>query len=159
MLSKRKKIVILCSMVALLVITGILNVTLNNNATVDTSSSSLTSANFFTTYRTDRTETTNESIMYYEAIIEDSTSSAQAKADAETQRAAIIANLTLQTTIEGLVKAKGFSDCVASCTDTYINVMVQTSADLTDAEVAQIVDIVQGQTQKDIDWIKIIPVE
>jgi len=154
-------------MVALLVITGVLNVTLNNSSTdaTTTNTNTLTSANFFTTYRSDRTETTNEAIMYYEAIIDSTGSSDAAKADAETQRAAILANITLQNTIEGLIKSKGFTDVVVSCTDSYINVMVQddgyiSSADSAQgaAEAAQIVDIVQSQTNKDIDWIKIIPV-
>ena len=41
----------------------------------------------------------------------------------------------------------------------YINVIIQ-SAELTDMEVAQIVDIIQsGTDNRDIDYIKIIPIE
>lgn len=158
MLSKKKKIIILASMLVLLVITGYLNIRLNNSVADTTTNAGYTSANFFTTYRTDRTNTRNETMTYYDAIIESSSSSQEAKQLAEQKKAEILETITLENSMEGLIKAKGFSDAIVSCSDSYINVIVK-SASLNENEVSNIVDVIQSQTQKDIDYIKIIPVE
>lgn len=60
--------------------------------------------------------------------------------------------------LEGLIKAKGFEDVVISTSATNINVIVK-SAELQEAEVAQICDIIEGQTDYTLDNIKIFPVE
>lgn len=158
MLSKKKKIIILASMLVLLVITGYLNIRLNNSVADTTTNAGYTSANFFTTYRTDRTNTRNETMTYYDAIIESSSSSQEAKQLAEQKKAEILETITLENSMEGLIKAKGFSDAIVSYSDSYINVIVK-SASLNENEVSNIVDVIQSQTQKDIDYIKIIPVE
>ncbi|MDR0850293.1 MAG: SpoIIIAH-like family protein [Christensenellaceae bacterium] len=160
MLSKKKKIIILCTMVALLVVTGYLNIMFNNQA-INTSTGGgdeTQAAGFFITYRADRTQARTEAIAYYDAIISSASSSSEAKTLAETKKAEIVATMTLELNMEGLIKAKGFEDVIASCSDSYINILVK-SAELTEVEVAQIVEVVQSQTQKDIDYIKIIPVE
>ena len=59
--------------------------------------------------------------------------------------------------LEGYIKSKGFNDAVVSFTENFVNVMVSAQS-LTEAEVAQIVQVVQEQTSKSIDNIKIIPV-
>jgi len=65
---------------------------------------------------------------------------------------------TTENVLERLILAKGFADAVISSSNGNISVIVK-SAELTKAEVAQIVEIVQTQTGLDIDNIKIIPVE
>ena len=148
-------------MLVLLVITGVLNVLLNNSVATTTTTASLTeysSASFFATCRTDRTNTRNESIEYYNQIVASSSSSAEAKSNAESQINEIISAMSMETTMEGLIKAKGFSEALVNYSSTYINVIVQ-SAELTETEVAKIVEIIQSQVDRDIDYIKIIPVE
>ena len=95
---------------------------------------------------------------YYDAIINATTSSKEAIELATQKKNEIIQIMNLETAMEGLIKAKGFSDAIVSCSDTYINVIVK-AASLEENEVSGIVDVVQSQTQKDIDYIKIIPVE
>ena len=90
--------------------------------------------------------------------IASTTSSSDAIKSAEEKRELLIDTMKLELTMEGLIKAKGFADAIVSCSDSYINVIVKSEA-LDDSEISQIVDVVQGQTQKDIDYIKIIPVE
>ena len=163
MLTKKKKIIVLASMLVLLVITGVLNVVLNTSSsyattTASSSNSTYSSASFFTTCRADRTATRNESIDYYNQIISSSASSTEAKSNAESQLESIISGMSMETTMEGLITAKGFSEALVNYSSTYINVIVQ-SAELTETEVAQIVEIIQSQVDRDIDYIKIIPVE
>lgn len=157
MFTKKKKIIVLASMIMLLVITGFLNIKLNSTQN-ESQSVSYSSASFFDTYREDRTTNRNESIAYYNSIISSTYSSSEAIEAAEEKKKVLIENMTKELTMEGLIKAKGFSDAIVCCSDNYVNVIVKAESLLED-EVAQIVDVVQIQTQKDIDYIKIIPVE
>ena len=83
-LSKKKKIIILSVMVALLLITGYVNVALNSSlsGTVTQTSASST-ANFYTTYRNEREATRTQEIQFYDSIIASATSSESAKQEAE----------------------------------------------------------------------------
>lgn len=158
MLSKRKKIIILVSMFVLLLVTGYLNIMLNNKTVETTNSDTYTTATFFSSYRTDRTSTRNEAIEYYQDIIKNESASQEAKESAEIGINKIVEAMSLELSMEGLIKAKGFNEALVSYSDTYIDVIVQ-SAELNENEVAQIVECIQGKVDRDIDYIKIIPVE
>ena len=157
-MSKKKKIIILASMFVLLIVTGYLNIVFNDNQSVATGSDNVVTGNFFTTYRSDRQSTRDEEIAYYDAIIASATSSAEAKASAETKKEALVNNMELELVTEGLIKARGFEDVIVTSSTSCINVVVK-SSELTSAEVAQIVAIVQEQSGVGLDNIKIIPVE
>ncbi len=157
-MSKKKKIVILATMFVLLVVTGYLNIVLNNNATTVTNSENVVTGNFFTTYRTDRQSTRDEEMAYYDAIIASATSSAEAKANAEAKKQNLVASMEMELVTEGLIKAKGFEDVIVTSSNNVINVIVKSGA-LKSSEVAQIVSIVKEQANVSIDNIKIIPVE
>lgn len=59
----------------------------------------------------------------------------------------IIQDMTTETDIENMVKAKGFSDCVASIAQDKISIAVQTTGgELAKADVAKIRDIVLSKT-------------
>ncbi len=159
MLSKKKKIIIVSCFTVLLVGAGILNLILNNTLLSDTdNTTTVTNANFFSTYRLDRTDTRNQEMLYLDAIIASDSASSEAKATAEQKKQELIATMETELALEGLIKAKGFNDAVVSTSSSAINVIVK-SAELTTDEVAQIVDIIQTQTEYNIDNIKIIPVE
>lgn len=157
---KRKKIILLAGFCLLLVATGVLNIVLNKNITTEepVNSDSVAVGNFFTNYRTDRTNTRNEEIMYLDAIIASTTTSAEGKANAEQQRAELLDAMNKEVVIEGLIKSKGFEDVVISTLNNNISVIVK-SAELTSSEVSQIVEVIQSQTNYSLDNIKIIPVE
>ena len=157
-MSKRKKIVILSVMFVLLVVTGYLNIALNKNGTIQTASENVVTGNFFVTYRTDRQSTRDQEIAYYDAIIASSSSSAEAKANAEAKKQDLINNMEMELVTEGLIKARGFDDVIVTSASGCVNVIVK-SASLTSNEVAQIVSIVQEQSSIGLDNIKIIPVE
>ena len=159
--SKKKKIIVLTSMLVLLVLTGFLNITLNNNtqAVVNTSNTeTISSESFFNSYRTERDTARNQEYMYYQVILDSANASESAKATAETSLAKLAATKEKELLLEGYIKSKGFEDAVVSFTENFVNVMVSADA-LSEAEVAQIVQVVQEQTSKSIDNIKIIPVE
>ena len=159
MLKKRTKIFIVVGMVLLLGVTGYLNIALNNNVT-NTSTNAVTSANYFSTYRDDRQTSRDQALLYYDAIITSESSSAEAIASAEAKKLELISQMESELVMEGLIKAKGFDDCIVTSLDPNVKIVVRCAdATLTSSEVAQIVSIVKEQTNKEIDNIQITPVE
>mgnify|MGYP003304189788 CR=1 FL=1 len=158
MLKKRTKIFILAAMVLLLGVTGYLNIALNNNITTQTNANVVTQANYFDTYRDDRQSTRDQELLYYDAIINSESSTADAIANAEAKKMEIVNTMESELVMEGLIKAKGFEDVIVTNSANNINVIVK-AANLESSQVAQIVEIVKQQTSKSIDNIKIIPVE
>lgn len=159
MLSKKKKIFILVGMVALLVVTGCLNIFLNNKSTKASASDDVTSyGNFFMTYRTDRQATRDQTIMYLDAIIQNEASTEDAVKNAEAQKLALTKNMDLELVLEGLIKALGFEDAIVTASTENINVIIK-SDEMTEAEVAQVLDIIVSETDKTALDVRIIPVE
>ena len=148
MLSKKSKIFVLVGMLALLVVTGYLNIYLNNRA--DTKQPvSAESSDFFTTYRNDRTATRNQTILYLDSIIESDLSSEDAVAEAEKNKLALTAAMETELSLEGIIK---------SASSDYYNIMVK-AKELTTEEVAKILDAVTTQTGTTANYVRIIPVE
>ena len=157
-MKKRTKIIIITVMVLLLGITGFLNVMLNNSVSNSDNDNTQTTASYFQTYRSDRESTRDQEMLYYDAIIASETSTEDAIKSAEESKLALIEQMEQELVVEGLIKAKGFEDCVVTISGENINAVVKAS-ELSSAQVAQIVSILQAQFNVDIDYIKIIPVE
>ena len=155
--NRAKKVVVLSCFCALLLVTGGVNIYLNNIATSEPTATVQSSSNFFNNYRTDRVDTRNQEILYLDAIIASDATSADAKASAEAERLNLITSMEMIMTIENLIKSKGYDDVVVSTSSNNISVIVE-SAGLTDSEVAQIVDVVVNNSNYSIDNIKIIEV-
>ena len=143
MLKKKTKIIILTAMVLLLGVTGYLNITLNNKVQ-QTSTNVVTSANYFATYREDRQATRDQELLYYDAIIANESSSEEAKKDAENKKMAIVEQMESELVIEGLIKAKGFEECVAVISGDKANIVVK-SEGLKPNQLSQILEIVYLQ--------------
>jgi hypothetical protein len=157
MLSKKSKIFVLVGMLALLVVTGYLNVYLNNRSKSD-SLVTANSADFFTTYRNDRTTTRNQTMLYLDSIIESDLSSKEAVAEAEKNKLALTGAMEAELNLEGTIKSMGFADVVISTGNDYCNVMVKTK-ELKSEQVAKILEAVTAQTGKTANYVRIIPVE
>ena len=159
-LSKKKKIIILSCMVALLLVTGFVNVALNSSlaSTITETNASTTNANFYTTYRTEREATRTQEIQFYDSIIASATSSESAKEEAEANKIALIAQMEKELVTEGILVGKGFADAIVTMSSNNVNVFVK-SSELNSVEVAQITSIVTEQLSVDIDKIIIIPSE
>ena len=157
MLSKKSKIFGLVGMLALLVVTGYLNVYLNNRAKSD-SAVTANSADFFMTYRNDRTATRNQTMLYLDSIIESELSSKEAVAEAEKNKLALTGAMEAELNLEGTIKAMGFDDVVISTGNDYCNVMVK-AKELKSEQVAKILEAVTAQTGKTANYVRIIPVE
>jgi stage III sporulation protein AH len=157
MLSKKKKIFILVGMAVLLVVTGYVNVLLSSNAKAS-NNENLEAGNFFATYRADRQATRDQTMSYLTAIIDSTTGSAAAKAEAEEQKLKLTNAMTLESTLEGIIKSNGFEDCIVTAGTENINVIVKKGI-LSDDEVSIILSAVVNESGKEARYVKIIPVE
>lgn len=159
-LSKKKKIIILSVMIALLLVTGYINVALNSSisSNVKQTSVTTTSANFYTNYRSEREATRTQEIQFYDSIIASATSSDEAKQEAETNKNALISQMEKELVTEGIIRGKGFEDAIVTTSSSNTNVFVKT-AELSSNEVAQITSVVTEQLGIEIDKIVIIPSE
>ncbi len=159
-LSKKKKIIILSVMIALLLVTGYVNVALNSSLSSNSTqtSASSTTANFYTTYRNERESTRTQEIQFYDSIIASATSSEDAKQEAEDNKMALISQMEKELVTEGIIIGKGFDDVIVTSSTANVNVFVK-SAELSATEVAQITSVVTEQLGVEIDKIIIIPSE
>ena len=142
MLSKKKKIFILLGMAVLLVVTGYLNVALNNNAN-QTLSNQNTTADFFATYRDDRTYTRNLELEYLDAIITSASSTSDYVATATSKKLALVAQMEKELILEGLIAAAGYEDAIVTASDDNLNVMVKTNGFTAD-DASKILSLVVG---------------
>ena len=154
----RTKIIIITVMVILLGVTGYLNVMLNNKVTKVKETTTTTTASYFSTYRTTRESTRDQEMLYYDAIIANETSTEVAIKNAEDAKLNLIKQMEKELVVEGLIKAKGFVDCIVSISDENVNAVIK-AKELNSTEVAQIVAVIQSQLATSIENIKIIPVE
>ncbi len=159
MISKKKKIIVLVGMIALLVVAGGLNIFLNlYNKGGDSPVSGNNYGNFFETYRIDRKTTREQTILYLDAIIANEASSAEAIADAEANKLELTKNMEVELVLEGLIKSLGFEDAVVTNSTENVNVIVK-AKELTSEQAAQILDVVLTETKKEATNVNIIPVE
>ncbi len=156
MLSKKKKIFILLGMAVLLVVTGYLNVALNNNAN-QTLSNQNTTADFFATYRDDRTYTRNLELEYLDAIITSASSTSDYVATATSKKLALVAQMEKELILEGLIAAAGYEDAIVTASDDNLNVMVKTNGFTAD-DASKILSLVVDEAEVPATNIKIIPV-
>ena len=87
-------------------------------------------------------------------IIDDTKSDAESKKAAVESQTQIAADIEKEGLIESLVKAKGFSDCVAILSNNQANIMIQGEG-LVESQILQIQDIVVSQTNLPLESIKI----
>ena len=153
-MKKRTKIIILSLMIVLLGVTGYLNIVLNNSITEPTTT---TTTSLFVSYRNDRETSRDQQILYYDAIIDNENSTEEAKKTAENAKLDLIGQMEKELTVEGLIKALGFTDCIISIKDK-VSVVVD-SATLTKEEVAQITTTVKEQLGVAEKNIVVIPAE
>lgn len=157
MTSKKKKVFILIGMVALLVLTGVLNIVLNNTAQAgDVGGNDVTYSDFFTSYRADRTNSREQSFLYYDAIIKSAESSAEAIADAEASKLALTEAIETELVLEGLIMALGFENAVVTSTTENINVVVKCD-EMTSTQATQILQIIVSETGASALNVRIFP--
>ena len=150
-MSNKKKIIIICSMVVLLVAAAYLNVLISKKTTETVSKpiadETSTTVSFFTSYRSARDASRQESFMYYDSIINSETASAAAISSAEGKREELAKYTETELVLEGLIKAKGFEDAVVTISTANVNAIVKKNGSEIDAtDAAQILSVITEET-------------
>ena len=112
-MSKKKKIIIMSSLVFLLALTAVLNVLLATNviASVD---SAVTTSNYFTTFRTERTTSRSEELLQLDSVIALYEEDSEKYKEAVDLKLKIVNMMENELMLETLIKSRGFSDAVVS---------------------------------------------
>ncbi len=114
-----------------------------------------TSPNYFDTASINRERSRDEALETLQVVVDSAETMPDVKDKALSEMMQIAADIETETNVEEMIKAKGFSDCVAIISGEKINVIVKTPGLLT-AEVAQITEIVMNETGKTPDNINIV---
>jgi stage III sporulation protein AH len=106
-----------------LAVTAILNFVLENN-NVSSADAIVTSANYFTTYRSERTSTRSEELVQLDSVIALYNAGDEKYEEATEMKMEIVAAMEKELILENMVKSLGFSDAVVSVSENMENVNV-----------------------------------
>ncbi len=111
-MSKTKKIIVMSSLVLLLAVTAVLNVVLARSRSAN--DSAVVSANYFTTYRSERTTTRSEELVQLDSVIALYDQDSEKYTEAVNLKMKIVEIMEKELALETMIKSKGFSDAVVS---------------------------------------------
>ncbi len=101
------------------------------------------SGTYFTEARMNRSESRDEALDTLKKSLQNTELTEAEKTQLTSQLSATAASISKETTVESLVKSKGFADCIAFIGDNAVKIVVASGSDgLTSSEVAQIKEIV-----------------
>ncbi len=150
-LTKKKKIFIICGMLVLLLVTGGLNLYLNNpSEDIQTTSSHVS---LLTSYRASKMETRNSMLEMYDSIISTSKDSEQIL-ETNAKISELAGRIETETVLEGMIMASGYEDVVVTNVDDSYTVMVKSNG-LTADDVAKILGILVQETGVSATNVKI----
>ena len=123
-MSNQKKIIVMSSLVLLLVVTAVFNFVFANANTEAAVKDGVTTANYFTTYRTERTTTRNEELVQLDSVIALYDEGDKRYEEATEMKMEIIAAMEKELLLENMVKSLGFSDAVVSVSTSSSNINI-----------------------------------
>ena len=124
----------------------------------DQEAMSMTSAGFFAAFRTSRDNTRTRELEVLDSIIAGANTSGEQIDDAQAQKLSLVDAMEKEMLVENMIRAKGFSDAAVTIQKGSVNVVVDKTA-LSEAEVAQVLDICLRETGESAGNIKIMPRE
>ncbi len=110
---------------------------------------------YFQSFRDEREAVREMEIGYLDEIIAASANDAETLKDAQQQKLELVNNMEKEFVIENLIRAKGFADAAVTFRGGAVNVVIN-ALELSQSEVAQILDIVRRETGENADNIKIL---
>ncbi len=161
-MSKGKKIALIVSMVLVLVVAAVLNVTLlatNKNKT-DKTGGDAVQTGFFATSRAERQSTRKYEIEELNNILKmEGDEYAEARQKALDQKRSIIAAMETELLLETQLKAQGYEDVLVTVNAAADNVSVIVDKDeLTHQDTVKIYNIIATEASIEPDYVKILSV-
>lgn len=115
---------------------------------------------YFEQARLTRTKTRDEALDSMQQALKNAALTEDEKSEVTQTLTQQINSITVENSIENVVKAKGFADCVAFVDGEKVNLAVKTGSEgLTAGEVAQLRDIILGKTDTSAQNISIVEVK
>ena len=111
-MSRTKKIIIMSGLVLLLAVTAVFNFVLASAAADP--GEDLTTANYFTSYRTERNTTRNEELLQLDSILESTEAGSEAYEEAMALKLQIVGMMERELLLETYIKSIGYADAVVS---------------------------------------------
>ena len=123
-MSNKKKIIAMSSLVGLLAVTAVFNFVLSGAQAEAGASDGVTPANYFSTYRAERTSTRNEELIQLDSVIALYEAGDEKYEEATEMKMEIVEAMETELLLENMVKSLGFSDAVVSVSTSSDNVNV-----------------------------------
>ncbi len=158
-MSKGKKIALIVSMVAVLVVAAVLNVTLLTNKKNNTPEDTVQTS-FFTSSRLDRQSARDYEISELNAILEmEGDEYAEARQNALAQKQQIVNAMETEMLLETLLKAQGFEEALVTVNAGMDNVSVIVDKDeLTRDDTVRIYNIIATEAAIEPEYVRILSV-
>lgn len=158
-MTKKKKIIILSCMIALLAVTAVFNFALTTGTVSGDENAIVSSANYFSQYRTERITTRNEELIQLDQIIESSEVGSEEHSDALSMKIELTQMTETEMLLESLIKAYGFEDVVVvmGLESNNVNVIAK-SQELSTDDAITIYSIIAEETGVSPENVKIIPI-
>ncbi|MBR2498282.1 MAG: SpoIIIAH-like family protein [Clostridia bacterium] len=158
-MSKKRKIVVLSCMIALLAVTAVFNFIMTTSIVDGQESAIVSSANYFSQYRSERLNTRNEELLQLDSIIACSEKGSAEYSDALNMKIKLTDITEKELLLESLIKAYGFEDAVVviGLESENVNVIAK-STELTTDDAILIYSIVAEETNSSPENVKIIPI-
>jgi len=164
-MKKGRKIALFVSMVLILAVAAVMNVTLLSNKktdakTVDSAEQTATVGSFFATSRSDRMSTRDYEIKQLNEILGmEGDEYAQARKSAVDQKQKIVNAMETEMLLETLLKAQGFNDVLVSVGSSGENVnVIVDKKQLSREDTARIYSVITTETAITPDYVKIIAI-
>ena len=123
-MSNKKKIILMGSLVLLLAVTAVFNFVFATSNAVSSADDGVTTANYFTTYRAERTTTRNEEIIQLDSVLALYEAGEEKYEEATEMKMELVAAMEKELVLETMVKSLGFSDAVVAVSTDSDNVNV-----------------------------------
>ena len=153
-MSKKKKIIVLSSMIALLVATAVFNFVLSGSSNVE----GVTATTYFSEYKAQRSSSRNEQILELDKIIAEAEVDSDIKETALAQKMQLTALTEQELRLETLIKAYGYEEVVVTMnlSSPNVNVVVKDD-DFDQTDAVKIYSILTQENNVDAENINIIP--
>lgn len=146
---KARKIALMTGLLALLVVTGYLNFTLNQN-TVSINAGSKTETNMFITLKENRSDARLAQQLVLQEIVANTNASADARHEAEVALTALAATIAFENNTENLIAAQcGYEDVIVSRNGNKLNVIVKTDTEIDNEKLQKIMKILANGMDKE----------
>lgn len=105
----------------------------------------------------EREQIRNQEIAQLNELISDRGTSETVRSDAQAQKLNLVTWMEQEVTLEGVLRARGFDEVVATVHQDSVNILIRTQQ-LTQSETARILELVTRETGQIGGNVKIIPV-